>query len=397
MNISNIRLRRVTGVMETDGPFWEERAVSPADIYDDFGRRQHRPAEDQIDDRHIRFTAIYVQVEADDGLIGIGGPVPETSAYIVARELRSLLVGRDPIATELLWDLMLRTAIHSRGGDWMQAIGTIDCALWDLKGRWLDQPIYRLLGGPTRRRIPAHVSMAGYGLDDPGLVRERALMAQRMGFRMQKWFARHGPGSGPAGLKSNVTLIRTLREALGDDDDIMLDCSRGWNYEYTLKVAKQIEEYDLRWLEECVPPDRVETLAEIRRKISIPLSGGESEYGRWGFRRLIDARAIDIVQPDVYMAGGLSETLKIAAYASANDLVTILHSGSSPAGVHFAAAQSPAGTPQIEYGIRSSLANYYFLRTPPNAVDGFIELPDTPGLGMDLDKAKIDEEEEVRF
>ena len=195
----------------------------------------------------------------------------------------------------------------------MLAISAVDCALWDLKGRWLGQPVFRLLGGPTRDTVPAYASMLGFAVLDMGRVRERAAEYKALGYPAQKWFFRHGPMSGHDGMRKNVELVRTLRETLGDDYDIMLDCWQSFDPIYAVELAERIAEYRPRWLEECVMPDRIDSYRRVKERTQIPLSGAEHEYTRWGFKRFIDAEALDVLQPDIYWAGGLSETLKIAA------------------------------------------------------------------------------------
>ncbi len=188
----------------------------------------------------------------------------------MATQLRPILLGKDPLASEYLWDVMHRFLVHGRQGEAMFAISVVDCALWDLKGKWLGQPVWRLLGGPTRTEIPAYASMLGYAVLDPGLVRERALIAREQGYRAQKWFFRHGPMSGAEGLQKNVELVRTLREALGDDDHIMLDCWQSFDYRYLLELAARIEEFRPYWLEEPAMPDRIDTYRRLKDKIQNP-------------------------------------------------------------------------------------------------------------------------------
>ncbi|MBM3956756.1 MAG: mandelate racemase/muconate lactonizing protein, partial [Gemmatimonadetes bacterium] len=331
----------------------------------------------------------------DGGVAGICGPAwPGTTPYIVT-ELKPIILGKDPFATELLWDQMHRICVHGRAGAAMMAISVVDNALWDLKGKALGQPVYRLLGGPTREEMPAYASMLGYAVEDMGLVRERAREFKERGFKAQKWFFRHGPMSGPEGMKLNVELVRTLRRALGDEIDIMLDCWQAWDANYTIRIAEQIEEYHPRWLEECAMPDRIDTYRRIREKTNIPLSGAEHEYTRWGFKRFIDAGALDIIQPDLSWAGGISEVMKIAAYASTYDLITIPHQGVSPAGMAFSAAQSPIHTPYVEMLIKRSAADYFFATEPAKAKNGMLRPSDRPGLGVELDPAKIEKEEEL--
>jgi L-alanine-DL-glutamate epimerase-like enolase superfamily enzyme len=290
---------------------------------------------------------------------------------------------------------MHRIMVHGRQGDAMLAISAVDCALWDLKGRWLGQPVYRLLGGPTRPSIPCYASMLGFAVQDMGRVRARAAEYKALGYGAQKWFFRHGPLSGMDGMRRNVELVATLRDTLGDDYDIMLDCWQSFDPLYAIELADRIAEYRPRWLEECVMPDRIDSYRRVKERTQIPLSGAEHEYTRWGFRRFIEAEALDVLQPDIYWAGGLSETLKIAAYASIYDLIVIPHGHSTPAGLHFSLAQSPSLTPCQEFLVKWNTINQHFLAHRLTPVDGALTEPREPGLGMDLDPAMIEEQAEV--
>ena len=142
-------------------------------------------------------------------------------------------------------------------------------------------------------------------------------------------------------------------------------------------------------------PDRIDSYRRLKDKLRIPLAGAEHEYTRWGFRRFIDAGCLDVLQPDIYWAGGLTETLKIAALATAHDLVVIPHGHSTPAGIHFSVAQSPIHTPYQEYLVKWNAINQHFLAHPLHPRGGMIEPPDRPGMGMDLDPAKLEEETEI--
>jgi L-rhamnonate dehydratase len=393
MKITAVRLLRLRGTMRTDGPFWEERLVRPIDIYPEYRGRNDFEGGRQTGDA-FKLEQYFLRVETDEASIGVAGPVPEMVAVFVAKRLRPIIVGQDPIAHEKLWDQMHRIMVHGRQGDAMLAISAVDCALWDLKGRWLGQPVFRLLGGPTRDAVPAYASMLGFDVLDMGRVRARSAEYRDRGYRAQKWFFRHGPMSGPEGLHKNVELVRTLRETLGDDYDIMLDCWQSFDPPYAIELAERIAEYRPRWLEEAVMPDRIDSYVRVKERTNIPLSGAEHEYTRWGFKRFIDAGALDILQPDIYWAGGLSETLKIAAYASAHDLIVIPHGHSSPAGIHFSLAQSPILTPYQEFLVKWNTINQHFLAHPVAPEGGVIAQPTQPGLGMDLDPAKIEEQAE---
>jgi L-rhamnonate dehydratase len=155
MKITAVRVLCVAGTMRTEAPFWEERLVRPSDIYPEYRARNDFEGGAQVDANHFRLEQHFVRIETDEGPIGIAGPLPDMVAAFVAKRLRPIILGQDPIAHEKLWDQMHRIMVHGRQGDAMLAISAIDCALWDLKGRWLGQPVFRLLGGPTRDTVPA--------------------------------------------------------------------------------------------------------------------------------------------------------------------------------------------------------------------------------------------------
>jgi L-rhamnonate dehydratase len=397
MRITAVRIFRLTGTMETDGPLWEERLVRPVDIYPSYRARDDFEGGVQLDPTHFRMEQHFLRIETDEGPHGIAGPLPDMVALYVARRLRPILLDQNPIAHEMLWDQMHRIMVHGRQGDAMLAISAVDCALWDLKGRWLSVPVFRLLGGPTRDMVPCYASMLGFNVLDMGRVRERAAEYKALGYPAQKWFFRHGPMSGHDGRKQNVALVCTLRETLGDDYDIMLDCWQSFDPVYAIELAERIAEYRPRWLEECVMPDRIDSYRRVKDSTPIPLAGAEHEYTSWGFRRFIDAEALDVLQPDIYWCGGLSETLKIAAMARAADLMVIPHGHSTPAGLHFTLAQPPILTPYQEYLVKWIATNQFFLADPLLPQNGALSHPAGPGLGMNLDEARIESRLELEI
>jgi len=395
MQITKVRLFKLSGTLEHQGEFWEERLVRPVDIYPEH-KAEGATWLEKVGEGQYRNTAYFVQIETDAGVYGIGGPIPEEQAYIINRQLAPLLIGHDPLAIERLWDRMYRMQVHGRKGVAMMAISAVDCALWDLKGRHFNAPVYTLLGGPTRTTIPAYASALGYSLD-PELVQERAQMMVQQGYQATKWFFRDGPTDGVAGIARNLRLVRTLREAVGPDVDIMLDAWMSWDVPYTIQMAARLEEYQPRWIEEPVLPDKIAQYAEIRRNVRIPISGGEHEYTRWGLKMLMDAGACDVLQPDIYWAGGISEMMKIIAIASAYDLVVIPHGHSTPASAHLIAAWPQTTCPLLEYLVKWNEIHQFFLKNPLQPINGVVTLPTTPGIGMDLDDAKIETREEVTF
>lgn len=395
MKITAVRVFEVHGTLEHDGTFWEERLNRPLDIYP-----EHKAAGpnrlEELGTGKYRVKANFLRIETDADVYGIGGPLSADQAYVIATQLAPMLMGHDPLAIERLWDRMYRAMVHGRKGVVMMAMSTIDCALWDLKGRWFDVPVYTLLGGPTRERIPAYASALGYSLD-PELVRERAQAFAADGYTATKWFFREGPTDGVAGIARNLRLVQTLRESLGPDIDIMLDCWMSWDVPYTIQMARRLEEYQPRWLEEPVLPDKIAQYAEIRRNVNIPISGGEHEYTRWGLKALMDAGACDVLQPDIYWAGGISELMKICALASAYDLPVIPHGHSVPATVQLIAAWPVTTCPLLEYLVKWNEIHQFFLQTPIKPIDGHVILPTGAGIGMDLNQDKIETQRELSF
>jgi L-rhamnonate dehydratase len=397
MKITAVRCVQYTGTMEFPGVFWEERLIRPVDIYPQYKAETEnwvQPAGENI----YRMTSTFVHLDTDAGITGTGGPITADQAFIIKRSMEHYLVGADPLAIERLWDILYRAAVHGRKGVEMMAISAIDCALWDIKGQWANAPVYVLLGGPTRDDLPAYASALGYGLE-PERVTEVVKEIVGKGYRATKWFPRWGPTDGRAGVAKNVELMRTLREAAGPDVDIMIDAWMSWDVPYALAMAERFAEYQPRWIEEPVLPDKPASYAEITAKIGhgISVSGAEHEYTRWGIHQLMQLKAMHVYQPDIYWAGGISELLKIAALASVYDVTLIPHGHSTPATAHFLYAQPVTLCPILEYLIKWNTIHQWFLQYPVEPVNGFVPIPTRPGIGMELDEAKIEGQQELTF
>ncbi len=393
MKITAVRLYELRGEMAFEGEFWEERLIRPVDIYPEH-KTQGAGWLRQVEEGRYDMRSIFCEIETDEGLTGIGGPTTEDQAFVIRREIAPLLMGRDPLATERIWDVVYRSMVHGRKGTAMMALSVVDCALWDLKGKWAGVPVYQLLGGPVRERIPAYASALGFSLE-PEKVAAQAKRFVDEGYGATKWFFRHGPTDGVEGINKNVELVETLRDAVGPDVDLMLDCWMSWDVPYTVAMADRLAVYHPRWLEEPVLPDKIAQYAEIRRRSAVPISGGEHEYTRWGIKALLEAGAVDVLQPDIYWAGGISEMLKICALASAYDIPVIPHGHSVPATVHLIAAHPVTVCPLLEYLVKWNTVHQFFLAEPVVPVDGHVTLSSTPGIGMALDEDKVLERREL--
>ncbi|HEV2530070.1 MAG TPA: enolase C-terminal domain-like protein [Thermomicrobiales bacterium] len=396
MKITRLRLRELTGAFESDSEYWEERLQRPIDVYP-----EHRAVQDNFgvpvrqDDGRLRIRSVFLEIETDEGITGLAGPVSHETAYQINQVFTRLLIGEDPTANERLWDIMYRDAVHGRKGVAMMAISAIDCALWDLKGRWLGQPVHRLLGGPVRKSIPAYASALGFSIEPEAVARQaRAFIDE--GYTATKWFPRGAPTDGRAGIHRNVELARTLREAIGPDNDFMLDAWMSWDAAYTAEIAGLVAQYRPRWLEEPTMPDQIEACAEARRRSApVPIATGEHEYTRWGIKQLLDAGACDVLQPDTYWAGGITEMVKIAALASCYGIPIIPHGHSVPANIQLSAALPIPQVPLVEFLVKWNGVHQYFFANPVVPVNGIVTVPDVPGMGVELDPAKIEQERDL--
>jgi L-alanine-DL-glutamate epimerase-like enolase superfamily enzyme len=270
----------------------------------------------------------------------------------------------------------------------MMAMSALDCALWDLKGKALGLPVYRLLGGPTQQPVRAYASMLGFSLEAEALARRAQEYAAR-GFHAQKWFFRYGPGDGPEGAARNVALVRVLREALGEEAVLMFDAFNSWDVPYAVDVGKRIARYRPAWLEEPLPIERVTGLRAIRERTGVPVATGEHVYTRWGVRELLEAEAVDVVQADPDWCGGISEMLKIAALCSSYDVPVCPHGHSLHAALHLAAALPPPVLPQVEFLMLHQRHKQKFMQGYLEPHNGALLPPDSPGLGIAIDPAKV--------
>ena len=398
MKISNIRVEQLEGVLETDIDMFRERLIRPIDVYPEhraepserFGPRQDRYGE--LGDGRWLVRSVMLYIDTDQGITGISGPMSGNEAFFINSQLREFLLGQDALATELIWDKMYRLLIHGRKGEAMFAVSAIDNALWDIRGKAVNLPIYRLLGGPTQQTFSAYASALGFAIS-PNEAAATAQEFVREGYVATKWFIRNGPMDGEVGARQNVELVRTLRDAVGDDVDIMIDAWNSWDVRYALDMANRMAPFRPRWLEEVVKPDDIQGQARVTALSPVPISGGEHEYTRWGARDYFEAGAVDVYQADTAWAGGISEMLKIFALGSAFGVQVIPHGHSVPINAHLTAAQSPATTPLIEYLIQWNEIHQFFWAHPVKPVNGKITVSDLPGLGLAVDDAKVERRE----
>jgi L-alanine-DL-glutamate epimerase-like enolase superfamily enzyme len=393
--IASVELWELRGHWDTTRGIDHQYQVNPLDIYDELRPAPYRDAPSPTPQK-APINTIYLKIRTDDGLEGLYGPVDKEVAIVIDEQLRPFLMGKDALAQEKLWDQLYRSNRHARRGFYLMAISAVDNTLWDLRGRYFKTPVYRLLGGPTRSSVEAYASCLGYSLE-PDKVQSRAVQIKNEGYRYQKWFLAYGPGDGPEGLRKNVEIVRMLREAVGEDTELMFDVYSGWNLGYALEWAKQVERYHPRWIEEATQAEKIDSFAQLHKGTSIPIASGEHIQGRWEVYDYLKEGALSVVQCDPEWCGGTTELQKICTLASIFDVPVIPHGHSLHAALHLIASQSPAVCPLAEYLILKMRSYYHFEKHPPVPVKAHFSLPEAPGYGIEWDDAKIESRQQLHW
>ena len=350
--------------------------------------------------RNDSFNTCLVEIDTDAGLTGLGeakvgvGNLGNYAAVVtlIREELAPALLGRDPRDVTAIWEtLYAGTRAHyalregrtfptvGRRGITMSAISGIDIACWDLLGKSLGQPVWRLLGGRCRDRVPAYASG---GWAPVGQIGKQLLQYVERGHRAVKMRV----GLQDRSVDDSAARVREVRETLGPDVGIMVDAHGTWGVREAQRFARKVADCDLSWIEEPVSPENVRGQAEVRAGTDIPIAAGESEQTRFAFRELIEARAVDILQPDLAIAGGLTETLRIAALAASHELTVAPHLWGGAvlfaAGLHLCTAVPCANLLEFSRGenpLLNDLTEEGF-----DLVDGHVPAPTRPGLGLTL-------------
>ncbi|NHN29844.1 enolase C-terminal domain-like protein [Paenibacillus agricola] len=392
MKITDVQVFRLTGAIDQK---WEhqERSASPLDMYSEYNLRNQSSLLDSSNKR-LPLIRYYVNIHTNEGLEGLYGPlVYEEQADIIVKKLRPFLIGQDPLDIERLWDQM-RYDRHGRNGYYMMALSSVDCALWDLRGKFYNTPVYRLLGGPTRTQIPVYASTLGYSIE-AGKVGEQAKALVKEGYQAQKWFFRHGPSSGGTGKAINLRMAHEVREAIGSDNDFMLDCWMGWNVPYAVDMMDQLRDLRPLWLEEPLPPHQLDGYRVLKERGAIQLAAGEHLYTRKDFRPFLDQGLLSYAQPDPDWTGGITELRKIGILAETFDVQFVPHGCTVLPNLHVIASLPPSVCPYLEYLVLYQKQQSHFHKDKLIPVNGFLSLPEQPGLGIELDESSIESKDQI--
>ena len=329
--------------------------------------------------------SLIVEVEADDGTIGVGITIGgEPGCFIVENHLSRFCEGQDPRDVELIWDQMWRSTInYGRKGLPLQCISAVDLAIWDLLGLLRNEPVYALLGGKTKQRLPVYNTTA------------RPDLSKDLGFVGAKVPCPYGPSAGDEGFRKNVAFCTEWREKVGPDFPLSLDYYMSLTVPYAIKLGKELAKLNFKWMEEFLPPDDYDGYKLVKDALAdsgLLLSTAEHEYTRYGFRQLIASRCVDILQPDITWLGGLTEARRIVAMAAAYDILVIPH-GSSVYSYHMQYAFHNCPVAElINLSPKGDKIVPYFgglFPDEPLPKDGFIDLPDKPGFGVTLDRKNM--------
>ncbi len=354
------------------------------------------------------FDAAIARVETDDGLVGWGegknaaGSAGDYRAlvHLINHEFAPQLIGRDPRDIAVIWEMLYNGVRHeiaaksghampqiARRGLTVAAISAIDIALWDILGKSLDQPVWRLLGGRKAERVRAYASGGWAGVDEIGA--QLSSYIERGGFRAVKM--RVGAMDGAPHV--SAARVRAARAAIGPDVELMVDAHGTYTVADAKRFMQMVADCDLAWFEEPVTADDKIGMAEVRAAAPMPIAAGESEATRFSFRELAVRRAADIFQPDPAFCGGITEAMRIGALASAFNLRFAPHLWAGApcffAGLHLCAALPAAYT--VEYSLGANPMIHKLIDETVCASDGMVAIPDEPGLGFTISQAFLKE------
>ncbi|MDR7555483.1 MAG: mandelate racemase/muconate lactonizing enzyme family protein [Armatimonadota bacterium] len=339
---------------------------------------------------------LLVRVHTDAGIVGVGEAhtapwvlkaiIEAPPSHIYAQGLRDLLIGEDPFDRERIWDKLYRySTVYGRRGAVIHAISALDLALWDLVGKAEGKPVWQLLGERRRSRVPAYASTLMP--EDAAEAAEETLRWHAEGFRAVKL----GWGSLGQDVARDLAMVAAVRERVGADVDLLIDVGYGMDVESAIRLARGLEALDAFLLEEPLSPDDLDGYARLADAVALPIAAGEKETTRFGFQDLIERGRVDIVQPDLARAGGFTECRRIAGLAAARGVTVLPHCWSTDilvaATLHFVSVLPEC--PYLEYCVLETPLRRELVREPIRARGGFVEVPEGPGLGVEVNEETV--------
>jgi L-rhamnonate dehydratase len=339
-------------------------------------------------ERTLKTQLVFVEVKTEDGVIGYGltGDLQSFGVReFINRQLAPFLKGKSALDTEARWQEMFLTFNpRYQTGAWSSAVSAVDIALWDVKGKHYKAPVWRLLGG-AKKVVPAYITFGLLEFDRPQLVEMvRRFLAE--GQDKFKMVVAIDNGENPA---EDASRVRTVREAIGAEPDLMIDGNYLFSVNRALELAKRVEPYNITWFEEPVYGNDARLLAQLRERCSVPLSAGQNEGSRFRHLELLQHGSIDILQPNVCYVGGYTEGMKVAAMAQAFNILVADGGGWPHHNMHFQAAVSNGWRVEFHYLMWKVGETIY--KNPPKPVNGSVMLTEEPGLGLEPNREALDE------
>lgn len=348
-------------------------------------------------------SSLIVKIETDEGITGVGEACTHSendeasfaAKAVIEKGYARILRDHDPTDIQKIWHEMYHySEWYGRRGIALYALSAIDIALWDVLGKYLHQPIYKLLGGKFRDKIRVYASLI-FNMDNPESSAREGMKYVKQGFTAVKYgWGQSSESSFGLDMDRDEEAIRIIRDALGSKVDLMVDVGRyvDWSLPYAIKMARRLKKFDIYWLEEPLPQDDIEGYITLKKESDVWIAAGEGEYTRWGFKDWIVRQAVDVLQPDVSKAGGISETKRISDLAHIWNMIVVPHGFSTAiniaANLHLVA--SMPNVPMMEFRRTESPLIYKLSKKPFEAKDGYLTIPEQEGLGMELDEEVIE-------
>lgn len=338
----------------------------------------------------------FIKVETDEGLYGFGEASLGTQEGALSgcvEDLKRLIIGRNPMEIEKMRFEVYRDIYWKGGPVLMSAISGIEMAMWDITGKFYNTPVYALLGGKIRDRVKMYANAWFVDARTPEDFAKAAKKTVALGVKALKWdpFGKSHMTIDNETLQRAVDIVAAVREAVGPNVDLLIECHGRFNPYTAVKISRLLEPYNIFLMEEPCPPDNFESLAYVRSKSNIPISGGERVYSIYGFNDFFEKNAVDIAQPDIFHTGGIYESKKIAAMAEARHMPVSFHNPSGPIS-NAAILQLAATVPNFliheimltDGSFRKSITNEEVVFE-----DGYILIPDKPGLGIEINEEEV--------
>ncbi len=346
----------------------------------------------------FRTNWVFVKVYTDEGVDGVGEATleyKEKALFGAVEHIKEYLVGKNPFDIEKHWHSVYRDAYWRGGAVLMSALSAVEMALWDILGKSLNVPVYQLLGGKVNEKVRIYVNGWFAGAKEPEEFAEKAKIAVKRGVTAMKWdpFGKNYLNISNQELDKALRCVSAVREAVGKDVDLLIEGHGRFNIPTGIKIAKELEPFHPMFFEEPVPPDNLDALKAVKDKSPVAISAGERLYTRWDYRGMFDKMAADYIQPDISHAGGIMELKKIAAEAESRYIPFAPHNPSDPV-ANAATLQLAATCPNFEI-LEIMYSDVTWRKDVTNESlaykDGFITIPDKPGLGIELNEEKCPE------